>query len=128
MTMNARAVVAAVSLVLLGVVLGATGHYLWLGHRRPTVVVDASHAARFHALLEDLDLSDDQRRSLDSVLGHFQEHVERTWQDFQPDLAETMDSATGQIEALLNPEQLARFRAWIEAEHQLQHGTHPRLH
>lgn len=128
MTTNVRAVLAATSLVVFGAVLGAAGYHLWRGHQRPTIVVDSSHAARFHALLDTLGLSDVQRDAIDSVLGHFQRNVEHTWQALQPDVAATMDSATEQIEAVLTPEQLATFRAWIDAEHQLQHGIHRGLH
>ena len=128
MTTSTRAIVATASLVLFGVVLGIAGDRLWLAHRRPPIVIDASHAQRFHALLDTLGLSDDQRQAMDSVLNRFQRHVELSWQALQPGLTATIDSATEQIEAILTPEQLATFRAWRHAEHQLQRGFHRGLH
>jgi len=128
MTTNARAIVATLSLVLFGAVVGVATDRLWLAHRRPTIVIDASHAQRFHALLDTLGLSDEQRRAMDSVLAHFQQNVELSWQALQPDLTATIDSATQQIEAILTPEQRATFRAWRHAEHQLQHDVHRGLH
>lgn len=122
MTTNARAIVATLSLVLFGAVLGIAADRLWLVHQRPTIVFDSSHAQRFHALLDTLGLSDEQRRAMDSVLSHFQRNVEASWEALQPDLTATIDSATQQIEAILTPEQRATFRAWRHAEHQLQHG------
>jgi hypothetical protein len=129
MTMNTRALVAALSLMLLGVVLGVAGDRLWLAHQRPMVVLDSSHAERFHTLLGTLGLSDEQRAAIDGILGHFQQNVDHTWQALQPDLAATMDSAQQRIEAVLTPAQVTTFREWLETEHQMQHGaTHRGLH
>ena len=128
MTTNARAIVATLSLVLFGAVLGIGADRLWLAHHRPTIVLEASHAQRFHALLDTLGLSDEQRRAMDSVLGHFQRNVELSWQALQPDLTATIDSATQRIEAILTPEQRATFQAWRHAEHQLQRDVHRGLH
>jgi len=128
MTTNARAIVATLSLVLFGAALGIGADRLWLSHHRPTIVLEASHAQRFHALLDTLGLSDEQRRAMDAVLGHFQRNVELSWQALQPDLTATIDSATRQIEAILTSEQRATFRAWRHAEHQLQRDLHRGLH
>ena len=128
MTMNRRAIAAIVSLMLLGAVLGIGADRLWLAHHRPTIVIEASHAQRFHAMLDSLGLSDEQRRSMDSVLSHFQQTVEVSWRVLRPDVTATIDSATQQIEAILTPEQRATFRVWRHAEHQLQHGLQRGLH
>jgi len=128
MTTNARAIAAMVSLTLFGAAVGIAVDRLWLAHRSPAILIDTGHAQRFHAMLDTLGLSDEQRGAMDSVLSHFQQNVELSWQALRPDVTASIDSATAQIEAILTPEQRAVFRAWRHAEHQRQHGVHRGLH
>jgi len=124
--MSLRAVLAAVSLVVLGAALGVAGDRLWLSHRRHVqVVMEGGHAMRFRAMLDSLNLSDSQRVAIDGILGHFQGNVDQTWDSLRPRLEPTLDSARRAIEAVFDDEQLARFRAWVAIEQQRLHGPDP---
>lgn len=137
MKMSFRALLAAGSLLLLGVTLGVGGDRLWLSHHQSgrgggpgvgggvttQVVLDTEHAARFRAMLDDMDLSDTQRAAVDSVLGHYQGNVEHTWNAMQPILQSTMDSARRAIIDLFTEEQRATFQEWLAAEHQRMHSA-----
>ena len=129
MGMSSRALFGAVSLTILGFAVGVAGDRVWLAHHRPpTIVVDAGHAERFHALLGSLGLSDSQHVAIGEILGHYQGNVEQTWASLQPLLQITMDSAREAIGAVLDQGQLAMFEQWLEREHQQMHRMeHPGL-
>lgn len=116
--MSRRAAIAAVSLVVLGAAMGVLADRLWIAHHRHTahIVMDDGHGARFHAMLDSLDLNDSQRVAIDGILRHFQGNVDRTWASLQPRVDSTLDSARRAIEAVFDEEQLAAFRAWLDVE------------
>jgi len=131
MSMSSRALLATASLVLLGAALGVAGDRFWLAHRpaRVQIVLDNEHRERFRALLADMDLSEAQRASVDSILAHYQDHVEHSWNAMQPVLQNSMDSARRAITALFTPDQRATFDRWIEGEHRRLHASgHPFSH
>ncbi len=129
MGMSSRALFAAASLTILGFTLGVAGDRVWLAHRHAVAIgVDTGHSERFHALMDELGLSDSQRVEINGILSHYQANVEQTWQSLQPRLQPTMDSARHAIEGVLDQGQLAMFGRWLEREHQRMHGTeHPGL-
>jgi hypothetical protein len=122
--MSLRAILAAASLVVLGAALGVTADRVWLAHHQhePRVVLDGGHGARFHALLDSLNLTESQRVAVDSVLRHFQGNVDQTWTTLRPRLEPTIDSARRAIEAVFDDEQLAAFRTWLAVEQERMHG------
>ncbi len=122
--MSLRAGFAAISLVILGAALGVAGDRLWRAHRTPVtaVVMDGSHAQRFRAMLDSLDLSDSQRVAIDGILHHFQANVDETWAALRPRLQPTMDSALRAIEAVFSEEQRTAFTQWLAVERQRMHG------
>ena len=125
MKMSFRALLAAASLLLLGALLGVMVHRFWIGHHGSAaqVVLDTEHAARFRTMLDDMDLTDTQRAAVDSILGHYQNNVEHSWEAMQPILQSTMDSARRAITDIFTEEQRATFKEWLTAEHQRMHGA-----
>ncbi len=118
MSYRARAVLAAVGLVALGFALGVSTDRVWLAHRAPALGLAPTHEQALVAMLGSLDLTDEQHEAIDSVLQRSHAKVERHLEAVHPILFAAMDSARLEIEAVLNPEQLAAFRDWLRAEHQ----------
>ena len=118
MSYRARAVLAAVGLVALGFALGVSTDRVWLAHRAPALGLAPTHEQALVAMLGSLDLTDEQHEAIDSVLQRSHAKVERPLSAVHPLLFAAMDSARLEIEAVLNPEQLAAFRDWLRAEHQ----------
>ena len=129
MSGRARAVLAAVGLVALGLALGVSADRLWLAHHVQTSGLAPTHEQAMIAMLGSLDLTDEQHEAIDSILHRSRAKVERHLSAVHPILFATMDSARLEIEAVLNPEQLAAFRDWLRAEHQrLERTQHSVIH
>lgn len=110
---RARAVLAALSLLVLGAVIGiAIDRHLHpdSGH--------ASAAAAFHemalsSLDERVDLTAAQRRQIDSIVAARHNTLQHAWQMVHAQLGAAADSVHQDIEAILTPEQRTAFRAWL---------------
>ena len=113
-----RAILTAVSLVVLGGVLGVTlDRVLFLpalmdGHGP----VDAQ-TEMVASLQAELGLTQTQADEIAAVLLRYQGHVTQTWEGMRPGLRAAMDSAGAAIEAVLAPEQRERFKSWIREQH-----------
>lgn len=111
---KAKALLAAISLLLLGAVAGVVIDRHLVRESTPT----HGSAAAFHdaalASLEDrLDLDATQRRAVDSIIGLHHETLRRTWTTIHARLGATVDSVHRDLETVLDPEQRAELRAWL---------------
>lgn len=118
MSGKARARFAAVGLVLLGFALGVLADHLWLAHRLHSSSDELTHGESLVAMLETLDLTDAQRETIDAILERYHNRIKQQLADIHPVLLSTIDSARHEVEAILEPDQLETFHAWLREEHQ----------
>ncbi len=113
-----RAMLTAVSLVVLGGVSGVTLDRVWLlpASMDAHASVDAQ-TEMVTALQLELELTPAQADEIAAILLQYQGHVTQSWEGMRPGLRAAMDSAGAAIEAVLAPEQRERFRTWIREQH-----------
>ncbi len=61
----------------------------------------------------ELDLSEAQRRAVDSVMQEHQAALKRSWAELHQILGAAADTVHRDIEALLTPEQRVQFKEWL---------------
>lgn len=124
---KAKAWVGALSLLLIGLVLGValdrhvllrgTGGHVPTVHGNQAAGTPASVAAELHeammaSLAERLDLDAEQRRQIDSIMGARHDLLRQTWNALHVQLGAAVDTVHRDIEAILSPEQRRAFREW----------------
>jgi Spy/CpxP family protein refolding chaperone len=109
---KARAVLAAVSLLVVGAVAGiAIDRHLLLGGGH-TSTAAAFHEMTMSSLQERLGLTADQRRQIDSIVGVRHNTLRHVWEMMHSQLGATLDTVHIEVEAILTPEQRVEFREW----------------
>lgn len=108
----ARAVLAALSLLVLGAVLGIAIDRR-LTSNEPHSPAAALHDMAMASLADRLDLDPDQRRQIDSIVAARHETLRQTWQTLHMHLGAAVDTVHRDIEAVLTPEQRTEFRDWL---------------
>ena len=110
---RARAVIGALSLMVLGAVIGiAVDRHLGPGerHASPAAVL---HEMTMSSLEDRLDLTSGQRRQIDSIVAARHESLRYAWQAVHSHLGAAVDTVHQEIEAILTAEQRAAFREWL---------------
>jgi len=118
MSNRARAGFAMAGLVLIGFALGVFADHLWLAFRMHGSRHELTHAEAMVQTLHSLDLTGEQRQTIEAILRRYHEKVQEQLAAVHPVLLSTIDSARHEIEAALDPEQLEKFRAWLREEHE----------
>ena len=95
----------------------ATGVAVERGSESRHDIVAANSHDPLHRLTLDLSLDADQQRAIAAVLASHQKDVDTAWHAVQPHVRSTMDSAHHEIEKILRPEQLEKFRKMIDGRH-----------
>jgi Spy/CpxP family protein refolding chaperone len=110
---RARAVLGALSLLVIGAVLGiAIDRHLLLPSDHGTTAA-AFHEMTMSALEERLDLTPDQRRQIDSIVAARHGTLEHAWQMLHTQLGAAVDTVHQEVEAVLTPAQRTEFAAWL---------------
>ena len=109
---RARAVLGALSLLVLGAVLGI-GIDRHLTSGQPHASAAALHEMAMSSLAERLDLDAEQRRQIDSIVVSRHHALTTTWQMMHMHLGAAVDTVHREIEAVLTPDQRAEFREWL---------------
>jgi len=113
-----RGLLGALSLLVVGGLVGMVGHRLVLGHEgSPTVSGITAHEAAISAFAEALELSDEQLAAVEAILSRHQAVVTDAWGTLHERLQASADSAHGEIEELLTEEQRAMFDGWRDQQH-----------
>lgn len=110
---TARALVAALSLLVLGAVIGiAADRHLHAGrgHANPAA---AMHEMTMASLDEHVDLTAEQRRQIDDIVAARRHSLRDAWQLVHAQLGAAADTVNQEIEAILTPEQRTAFREWL---------------
>lgn len=118
-----RSVVAATSLLVLGAVLGIGADR----HLHGGASSSGNSLLTPHEALEELDraanLRPAQRERIDSILDAHQTDVDAAWRTAQDHVGRTVQVVISDIEAILDPDQIAPFRALVERVHN-QESSH----
>ena len=114
-------VIAAAALVvtfIAGFLVGAVAdRFLHRGRRVPP----AAPHVMINRLDRHLDLSDQQRSEIQTILERRHEKIEKVWAGIQPTVRSEIDQANAEIERLLTPEQRQKFQ-------RLRMRLGPRMH
>lgn len=109
---GARAVLGALSLLVLGAVLGiAIDRHLTSSE--PHSPAAAFHEMAMSSLADRLDLDAEQRRQIDSIVVSRHHALSETWQMMHMHLGAAVDTVHRDIEAVLTPDQRTEFREWL---------------
>jgi hypothetical protein len=112
-----RIVLAAVSLLVLGAVIGVSADRLL--HGRGIVIHGSSIDA--HEALDALDravsLRPEQRERIDSILTSRQVQIDSAWHQARSHVERTINAVIAEIETVLDPDQVAPFRALVDRIH-----------
>lgn len=108
----AKAVLGALSLLVLGGVLGIAvdRHVLSRDRHGPAA---AFHDMAMSSLEQRLRLDAGQRRQIDSILATRHDVVRETWHTLHAQLGAALDTVHRDIEAVLTPGQRDAFREWL---------------
>ena len=111
---RARAVLAAASLLVLGAVVGIAFdrhlHRSGGGQGNPAA---ALHEMTMSSIQEELDLTADQRRQIDSIIESRHYALRDAWRAVHTQLGAAVDTVHSEIEGVLTPGQRVRFREWL---------------
>lgn len=117
---RARALLGALSLLVVGAVLGVAIDRHLLPPPDRSGPAAALHEMTMASLDERLDLSADQRRQIDSIVAGRHASLRHAWRTIHAQLGAAVDSVHQEIEAILTPEQRVEFREWardVEMDH-----------
>ena len=117
---RARAILAALSLLVLGAVIGIALDRHLNAASGQTSPAAAMHEMLMSSLDEDLDLTSEQRRRIDEIVAARRHSLRDAWQLVHTQLGAAADTVHLEINAILTPEQRTAFRAWlrgVEAGH-----------
>jgi Spy/CpxP family protein refolding chaperone len=113
MNAKARGVLGAMSLVVLGMVLGvAIDRHLLLNEPHASAAA-ALHEMTMSSIEERLDLTSDQRRQIESIITARHNSLLDVWQAVHSHLGAAIDTLHQEIEAILTPAQRSEFREWL---------------
>ena len=113
-----RAILAAISLLVIGGAVGVTLDRVWLMRTGEAAPGPAdAQTEMVEALQAELALTPAQANEVGAILERYQGQVTHTWETVRPNLRAAMDSVGSEIEAVLAPEQRERFRTWIREQH-----------
>lgn len=109
---RARAVLAALSLLVLGAVIGIAldRHLNPAGPLNPAAAMHEMTMASFE---EHVDLTAEQRRQIDDIVAARRHSLSNAWQLIHAQLGAAADTVHQEIEAVLTPEQRTAFREWL---------------
>jgi hypothetical protein len=126
--------VGAISIFVLGTVAGAALDRLVLLPLHPPAhlrdvrsFAEANHAEAIADLARELELTDAQTAHVHQVMAKYQGAIDQAWRGLHERLLSTIDSATVEVETVLDAGQQDRLHAWIAERHGSPAGRQPAL-
>lgn len=111
MTSGSRIRVAVLLLLtfLAGAAAGMAGDRLW---GSPDGHGDRRHReeAALQRLDDELQLTPEQRSQVETILEHHRQAMKRLWEQIRPQFTARLDSVRTEIEGVLTPEQIEKYR------------------
>ena len=124
MKQSMRGLVGAVSILVLGIVLGvATSHIVLVPgdraeHQLPERLGSAAeHRAILEELTEHLSLTDDQVAGIHGIISSRQAAVDTAWTQIRRHLRQATAVTIAEIEGILDDDQAELLRAWAVERH-----------
>lgn len=116
------------SRIRVGIVLGLTfAAGLAGGVALDRRVLDRPHASErrsdrdrgpvIERFASQLDLTQDQRTRIETILDHYRARMKAMWQDVHPRYSAIVDSARSEIETVLTPDQVEQYRSLLRQEY-----------
>jgi hypothetical protein len=96
-------------------VAAGVGYDRHVSSARHAPTMDAAHAVQHMRLLLGLDSA--QTAAITTILAHHQHAVDSSWRAMQPQVRANLDSTLREIQAVLRPEQVGRFRDLVHVMH-----------
>lgn len=124
-----RAVLAVISTFVMGFVVGCGADRTLLNPPSYAAARSTqSDVARHHdevlaELRTELRLSDAQYARVQQIFTARQGDMEAAWEQVHANLQHAMQQTTAEIEAVLEPQQVQQFRAWIAERHGPDHAS-----
>jgi hypothetical protein len=113
-----RGLVGALSLLVVGGLMGMVGHRFVLGERGAhTISRVSSYEAAIPAFAEALGLTQEQVAEVEAILSRHQAVVTEAWGILHARLQASADSAHSEIAELLSEQQRAMFEGWMKRQH-----------
>ena len=126
-----HAVLGGLSILIIGAVLGMTidRHVLLPATAAATSspagrIGPTEHAAALADLARDLRLTEEQTAYVHRVFLRYQATIDSAWNGMQSRIVGVVDSATAEIETVLDAEQRTLLHEWIAG----RHAAHRRRH
>lgn len=117
-----RAGVVLLFVFALGVLVGiAFERHHWTAPAARKSVAEEREAS-MRELREVLELDDNQVEQIHTILTERQEMVQRTWEQFRPEVQAAMRQMHTDIADLLRPNQRKRFHEWLMERHGQSQG------
>ena len=111
--------------LLLLVITLAVGFGLGVAYERaqPTAAHTRPEAGDhlIERLNSELNLDEPQRAALERILERRQREMDSTWHAMQPHVRATLDSTLREVESVLKPDQLSKYRAMMQSMHRPGH-------
>lgn len=111
-----RAVVGVVALLVIGAVIGIAVDRRLHGGGSPHGPAAALHEAAMSGMVEEIDLTPDQRHQIEAILRSRHDAMQSVWHTIHEQLGTTLDSVHAEIEVVLTPAQQEAFRRWLRAD------------
>lgn len=134
LTESARALLAVLSIFVMGVVVGCGLDRTLLAPTADAAAANVGRSAPRHheqvlaELRAELGLSAEQATRVQEIFAAHQAEVEQAWAKVHANLQHAMQQATTEIEALLDSAQTERLHAWLAQRHGPTSGHMPRRH
>jgi hypothetical protein len=129
---SSRALLAIASTFVVGIVVGCGADRALFNAPSYAAARSAQReAARHHdevlaELRAELRLTAAQDAQVREIFAARQTEMDAAWKQVHASVAHAMRQTTAQIEAVLDPAQAERFRAWIAERHGSNRASHPR--
>lgn len=122
LTDHARALLAVLSVFVMGIVAGCTLDRTILAPPNAATAAEHSRVPRDHdavlaELVAELGLSAEQSAQVGEIFAGHHGELETTWAKVHASLDHAMRNATTEIEAVLDSAQVERLHAWLAKRH-----------
>jgi Spy/CpxP family protein refolding chaperone len=125
---RSAAVAGVVALFVVGVAVGALGAYVLLAHQRlrhGPGMGGPGHRHMSAELQRRLDLTADQQRQVEAILGDSHRETMAIWQEVRPRVMAVIERAQNRIALILTPRQREEFERYRqERAERMEHLKH----
>ena len=85
---------------------------------------DREHNSLLMTLRHELDLDDAQLEAIRAIVDRHQARVDLAWESIRPVMTTAVDSVEHEMETVLRPDQIQRFRDWFQRHRAESEGRH----